>query len=225
MNHFAISNPIFVTMHLTTLSALAAAYRLTHAISHLTPRSSFVLKERHPVPQDWSFQGPAGKSDIIELHIGLKQRLEGAVELHLSEIADPNHARYGRHLSASDIRDLIAPAHETIDLVQEWLREHGISDEEHDFSAARDWLTVSVPVETAERMLDTAYSTFGHADGSTLLRAPEWSLPAHLHSHIDVIQPTTSFMRPRPNAVIPRDSLPAAHLEGQVIETPPVLLV
>jgi tripeptidyl-peptidase-1 len=49
---------------------------------------------------------------------------------------------------------------------------------------------------TAERLLDAEYHVFQHEDGTELIRAPEWSLPKHLHEHIDAIQPTTSFMRP-----------------------------
>ena len=45
-----------------------------------------------------------------------------------------------------------------------------------------------------ERLLETKYSIFQHEKDNTLaVRAPEWSLPQHLHHHIDFIQPTTSF--------------------------------
>ena len=47
-----------------------------------------------------------------------------------------------------------------------------------------------------ERLLDTKYSVFEHEDGDRIVRAPIWSLPNHLHEHIDTIQPTNSFMRP-----------------------------
>lgn len=59
-----------------------------------------------------------------------------------------------------------------------------------------DWITVNINVKTAERLLDTEYYVFVNDDGSALIRAPEWSLPKHLHEHVDAIQPTTSFMRP-----------------------------
>ena len=44
--------------------------------------------------------------------------------------------------------------------------------------------------------MDTKYSVFEHEDGDRIVRAPAWSLPNHLHKHIDTIQPTNSFMRP-----------------------------
>lgn len=71
-----------------------------------------------------------------------------------------------------------------------------------------------------ESLLDTNYSIYEHEDGSRIVRAPEWyaclptplhnqyplqtlipeyrSLPQHLHEHVEIIQPTNSFFRPRP---------------------------
>ena len=55
-------------------------------------------------------------------------------------------------------------------------------------------------MEQAERLLDTEYSVYQHEDGSTLVRTEGWSLPKHLHKLVDTIQPTTSFMRSKPQA-------------------------
>ncbi|CAJ2509324.1 Uu.00g143500.m01.CDS01 [Anthostomella pinea] len=158
--------------------------------------ASYAVKERHVVPQAWTESGAADKSQLLNLQIGLKQQNEGVVEQHLVEISDPNHQRYGNHLSASEVHDLVTPSDETVDAVRSWLHEHGISN--HGLSPAKDWISVVVPIEKAEELLHTKYSTFVHKDGSTLNRAPEWSLPAHLHEHIDVVQPTTSFFRAKP---------------------------
>ncbi|KAE8822391.1 hypothetical protein PTNB73_08864 [Pyrenophora teres f. teres] len=38
-----------------------------------------------------------------------------------------------------------------------------------------------------------------HADGRIASRTTRWSLPRHLHEHIDTIQPTTSFFRGAPH--------------------------
>lgn len=79
-----------------------------------------------------------------------------------------------------------------MDLVHEWLLTNGV--ENFDYSPAKDWVNVYVDVESAERLLDTEYYVFEHADGTRVSRAPVWSLPQHLHDHIDTIQPTTAFM-------------------------------
>ncbi|KAM0715799.1 hypothetical protein Q7P37_008313 [Cladosporium fusiforme] len=159
------------------------------------PTSNYLVKERHAVPQAWTATGPANKRDSINLQIGLKQRNEGLVERHLLEVSDPTHSRYGQHLTAAEIADIIRPHDDSISQVHSWLEEHGIQD--IDYSPAKDWISIVVPIEKAEELLQTTYSKFEHRDGHSVSRAPEWSLPAHLHEHIEVVQPTTSFFKPR----------------------------
>lgn len=108
-------------------------------------------------------------------------------------VSDPDHKRYGQHLSADEVDALVAPTSETYDLVHEWLRENGIED--FGYTSAKDWIIVHLPIDMVERLLDTEYHNYKHNDGSIVARATTWSLPRHLHDHIDVIQPTTSFFR------------------------------
>lgn len=184
---------MFVSSILSALSALS----VVRALPKNAHSSGYAVKERHDVPRGWTRVGDASKGDMIRLSIGLKQQNEGVVEQHLLEVSDPAHFRYGQHLTAAEIQDIVKPADETRELVQAWLEEHGIANGVH--SPARDFIHVTIPIEQAERLLQTSYSTFKHGDGSTIHRAPEWSLPLHLHEHIDVVQPTTSFFKPTPN--------------------------
>ncbi|KAI4724514.1 subtilisin-like protein [Aureobasidium sp. EXF-10728] len=115
------------------------------------------------------------------------------LEQHVLEISNPLHQRYGQHLSAAEVQKLIASPDESVQMVNSWLLGHGI--ETAVLSPSRDWITVSLPVRKVETLLNTTYSVYRHKDGSTLIRAPEWSLPLYLHDAIDLIQPTTSFFR------------------------------
>jgi tripeptidyl-peptidase I len=118
------------------------------------------------------------------------------VKLTRKTVSDPEHSRYGQHLSFEDVNDLVKPAEETLDLVHEWLLTNDVS--ELDYSPAKDWINIYIDVDSAEQLLDTEYYVFQHEDGSALVRTSRWSLPAHLHDHVDTIQPTTSFMRTTP---------------------------
>tara|TARA_R110002003_G_scaffold242_13_gene17334 strand:+ start:30220 stop:31524 length:1305 start_codon:yes stop_codon:yes gene_type:complete len=80
-------------------------------------------------------------------------------------------------------------------LVHDWLRENGIDIETLGYSSAKDWIIVHLPIEAVENLLETSYYDFKHNDGSIVARTTSWSLPRHLHDHIDAIQPTTSFFR------------------------------
>jgi tripeptidyl-peptidase-1 len=179
-----------LTISLSAIGALLGADALPTVGS-----SNYQVKETHPVPRSWKAAGPANKRESINLQIGLKQRNEGLVERHLLEVSDPDHARYGQHLTAAEIADIVRPEATSVSQVHEWLAAHGIED--IDYSPAKDWISIVVPIEKAEELLQTTYLKFEHLDGHSISRAPEWSLPAHLHEHIDVVQPTTSFYQPR----------------------------
>ena len=80
--------------------------------------------------------------------------------------------------------------------MHDWLFDNGIDRVQLSYNRAKDFIKVSLPVSEVERLLDTKYSIFEHLDGDRIIRAPKWSLPKHLHEHIDTIQPTNSFFRP-----------------------------
>ncbi|KAG9601021.1 tripeptidyl-peptidase 1 precursor, partial [Aureobasidium melanogenum] len=153
----------------------------------------YSIKERHKVPPGWREIGAVPDSHSINLHIGLTQNNQADIERHVLEASDPSHAGYGQYLSAGEIQKLIAPSDEAVRMVSTWLIEHDIIAAR--LSPSKDWITANVPVRRIESLLNTSYSVYQHQDGSTLIRAPEWSLPQHLHDHIDLIQPTSSFFR------------------------------
>ena len=179
-----------LTISLSVLSALLGADALPTVES-----SGYQVKETHPVPRSWKAAGPANKRESINLQIGLKQRNEGLVERHLLEVSDPDHERYGQHLTAAEIAEIVRPEDASVKQVHQWLAAHGIED--IDYSPAKDWISIVVPIEKAEELLQTKYFKYEHLDGHSISRAPEWSLPSHLHEHIDVVQPTTSFFKPK----------------------------
>lgn len=86
-------------------------------------------------------------------------------------------------------------ANDTSHLVHEWLFDHGIDEASLEYSPAKDWINVILPLDKVEMMLETEYSIFEHDHGHRIIRTTKWSLPLHLHKHIDVLQPTTSFFR------------------------------
>ena len=173
-----------------SFAIISSAYALPTSVG-----SAYAVKERHAVLLTWSNDGPASRTENVHLQIGLRQRNEGLVETHLVEISDPKHVRYGQYLTASEIRELVAPSQETTEQVRTWLADHGIPDPY--FHPGNDWISIVISVEKAEQLLQTSYSRFRHEDGTTITRAPEWSLPLHLYEHIDVVEPTTSFFRPQ----------------------------
>lgn len=118
--------------------------------------------------------------------------------ISLITVSDPFHDRYGLHLSKAEVDELVKPSDEALELVHEWLLDHDVEQWKLQYSAAKDFIKLSLPVAEAERLLDTKYFIFEHVDGTRLVRTSEYSLPAHLHEHVGVITPTNQFLRKRP---------------------------
>ncbi|KAI0841886.1 tripeptidyl-peptidase [Hypoxylon sp. FL0890] len=177
--------------------------------------STLRVKEKHPVPAKWRRRGLAPADHVLNLRIALKQGNFAELERRLNQISHPDHELYGRHLSVAEIQDLVRPEPSTIRLVTEWLGTHGIGD--LTFSPAQDWISVSLPIETVERLLNTTYHVYSHEDDTeTLIRANEWSLPEHLHDSIETIQPTSSFLRLEPQSRRAEPPEPEWFLEGRL---------
>jgi tripeptidyl-peptidase-1 len=100
----------------------------------------------------------------------------------------------------SEVHELVKPSDDTVTLVHDWLADHGIHASRLEYSPAKDWISIALPVNAVESLLDTKYSVFGHKEGGYAVRTPSWSLPRHLHEHIEVVQPTNSFFSPEKRA-------------------------
>ena len=115
------------------------------------------------------------------------------------------------------MNELVKPQDETTDIVHDWFSENGIDRAKLSYNKAKDWIKLSLPVGAIERLLDTEYSVYEHEDGDRVIRTPSWSLPIHLHDHIEAIQPTNSFFRPAGR----RKSLKTVIPISEIAEGPP----
>lgn len=183
--------------------------------SPIQARSSYAVKDTHFVPRKWNNVGPAPSDHRINLQIGLKQSQFSELERHLYEgnysstrgsvcranstiVSDPDHSRYGQHLTEHEVNELIKPTDEALDLVHEWLSDFGIEASALSYSPAKDYISVTLSVGEVETLLDTKYAVYeNEVNGGYIVRTPEYSLPLHLHEHVALVQPTNSFFRPQ----------------------------
>lgn len=183
----------------------------SYAVLASPVRSEYAVKDAHHVPSRWSRVQRADPGHMVILQIGLTQSRFRELERHLYEVSDPSHRRYGQHLTIDEVNELVKPTEDALELVHEWLAEHGIDASQLKYSPARDWIAVRLPVSHIERLLNTEYFTFVHNEEDIeIVRAPEWSLPMHLHKHIATIQPTNSFFRPKPVSKLSRPFMGAS---------------
>ncbi|KAF8320991.1 uncharacterized protein EI90DRAFT_2845347, partial [Cantharellus anzutake] len=89
-----------------------------------------------------------------------------------------------------------APHSDSVILLESFLVSHGIdtTGDALQRTTANDWISLKTTIEIAEKPLDTTYSIYAnHKIGLTAICTMSYSLPAHLHDHIDVVQPTNYF--------------------------------
>jgi tripeptidyl-peptidase-1 len=130
-------------------------------------------------------------------------------------------------LSKEEVDALVAPHPDSVEAVESWLQHHGINPADAHFrSAGGEWITIRVSVAQAERMLDTKYGVYYHAaSGSSVVRTMEYSLPAELHSHIDVVTPTTyfgTFHSMRSTSFVQPQTTPLANSDSFAAEISPL---
>jgi tripeptidyl-peptidase-1 len=181
--------------------AFVAACVLRTSFAGIIPldTATYAIKESIEPPRGWIKHSTPSPDSRIVLKIALPQSSFHELEKHLYEVSDPDHERYGQHLSKEEVEQLVAPHPESISAVDAWLSTFGVTEDDFSRSPARDWITLKVPIRLAEKMLDTTFHVWEHVkSGDSLVRTTSYSLPNHLHSHVDLIQPTTMFARFKP---------------------------
>ena len=109
------------------------------------------------------------------------------------------------------MQQLVAPVQGSIDAVNAWLKENGITAKSA--SAAGDWLSFEVPVRKANELFDADFSVFKHDDtGIEAVRTLSYSIPAELEGHLDLVHPTVTF--PNPNAHLPVFQAPVKNTDA-----------
>ncbi|EGX94291.1 tripeptidyl peptidase [Cordyceps militaris CM01] len=159
------------------------------------------ITESSAIPPAWRKLRPASDAATVNLQIGVKHDEETMNELkwRLYEVSDPRSHSYGRHLGREEMAALFRAPDEAVASIERWLLSSNVTS--FTKSAGNDWITASLPVRQVEELLRCRYFEFENVhDGTVLVRTTEWSLPAHVAPHVDVVQPTDAFFRPKPSS-------------------------
>ncbi|KAH8984341.1 subtilisin-like protein [Lactarius akahatsu] len=158
------------------------------------------------VPANWEALGSPSAGTTIDLYVALNPHHDNALIDALFEVSDPNHPRYGAHLSKEQVAELVRPHPDTLELVTSWLAHHGVRPSSISTTHGGAWLTVSnVLVSQANEMLGASYQLYRHAKvNDTIIRTVSYALPDKLHAHIQAVAPTTYFVSTRTLRQTPR---------------------
>lgn len=96
-------------------------------------------------------------------------------------------------MSQKAIDSIIAPRDESGDLVMSWLESAGLRSHAS-YSIRGDSIIIEASVAQVEKLLDATYEPYVNSETQeSVLRTLEFSLPAVLRGHVDMVQPTTFF--------------------------------
>eukprot|EP00163_Fabomonas_tropica_P029751 TRINITY_DN64_c0_g1_i2.p1 TRINITY_DN64_c0_g1~~TRINITY_DN64_c0_g1_i2.p1 ORF type:complete len:582 (-),score=186.93 TRINITY_DN64_c0_g1_i2:185-1930(-) len=178
----------------TRLSPHASVCGLYVGQATHTSRSSHPLtRSHHPCPLQ--FVQPA-ENQVVRLIIAVKQQNTDKLEDLFWKVSNPkDKAHYGKHLTTTELRDLVQPKKEDLKKVTDFLRAHGILDGE--ILRQRDLIRVRAAAHLVKKMLNVELNEYKHSvSGMKVIRAPmHYSLPKDIAGSIDFIEGITRFPR------------------------------
>jgi len=151
------------------------------------------------VPSGWQRVRRADPNEQISLILAVKQTNTDKLEAALLAVSSLDSKLYGKHLSVEEVHSLVAPSPLSIAVVEKWLKKHKIPSSALKRSPSSDFITVTVAVSKAERMLSAEYYLYKHdQSGHEILRLDRpYTLPRLMRAHLDFIAPTVHFPRVR----------------------------
>ncbi|KAF7181964.1 hypothetical protein CNMCM7691_001352 [Aspergillus felis] len=154
-----------------------------------------VVEQLRNVRDGWIKRDAAPPSELVRFRLAMNQERGAELERRVIDMSTPGHSSYGQHMKRDDVREFLRPSEEASDKVLSWLKSEKVpagSIENHG-----NWVTFTIPVSQAERMLRTRFYAFQHAEtNTTQVRTLEYSVPDDVRRYIQMIQPTTRFGRP-----------------------------
>ena len=127
----------------------------------------------------------------FKLRIHLKNQNIASFKQQVLDASTPDHPSYGQHMNRATVNNMIAPLSASFELVQDWLEQHELASKT---TLQNDWIIVQGTVGDAAKLLNAQYQVFENSiTGKVTARTLSYSIPAALHSHIDIIAPTIKF--------------------------------
>ncbi|KZT71773.1 family S53 protease [Daedalea quercina L-15889] len=180
-------------------------------------RSMQVHESRTSPPPGYTLTEPATSDTVLTLRLALVQSNYTGLVDTLYDVSTPSSAKYGAYLTKEEVEAYMAPTSQSTSSVNAWLSENGLHATV--LSAAGDWLSVQMPVGTANDLFDANFSIFTNSvTGKQAVRTLAYSIPIDLTGHLDLVHPTVSF--PNPYGYMPVTDVSFSGLAANVASGP-----
>ncbi|KAF9063844.1 family S53 protease [Rhodocollybia butyracea] len=175
-------------------TALLAGFA-TYMVAGIPNRRSMVVLDSRDLPAHFANAGVPNPNTVMNLKIALTAADRDSLEQTLFDVSTPGNALYGQHLSFEEAKAFAGPSPDTVHAVTSWLNENGITNITTT-GAFDDWLAFSISVSTANSLFEADFQLFTEIGGSIqLTRTLAYSIPADLQPHINLLHPSTDFVR------------------------------
>lgn len=97
------------------------------------------------------------------------------------------------HTQTQKVEECVEPSSDTVNAINQWFSGHGIATTL--ISPDGNWVLISVPVSKANGLLDAQFNIYTDQEsGRETVRTLAYSVPVHLASHVNLIDPTISYV-------------------------------
>eukprot|EP01104_Vermistella_antarctica_P017131 TRINITY_DN601_c0_g1_i3.p1 TRINITY_DN601_c0_g1~~TRINITY_DN601_c0_g1_i3.p1 ORF type:complete len:561 (-),score=132.99 TRINITY_DN601_c0_g1_i3:81-1712(-) len=138
-------------------------------------------------PASWKMVGSA-RPKSVRVIVAVKQQNKDVLKDRVDQVSDPQHPKYGQHMTNDELTDLIAPEQASIDLVTKWLKAYDAEDIKISGNGG-DFIHANVPVPRAEHMFGCQFRAYrNNKSGKVLIKTEQlYSVPASIATVVDYV--------------------------------------
>ena len=179
-------------------AALVACVTAQFAGTQQLPRHPLVEMEL----EQWQRVGkPSSGADVMEVTFAIKQTNLDVLERKLKMASTPGSPEYGNYLTFEEMAKIAYGRPESVGAVLRALATVGIDVDEVEFTPAKEYATVKIPVAAVEQLFAAELLVY-EREGKRIVRSKKFTLPKSLIGHVDFVSGVDSF--PPRNLVFPR---------------------
>jgi tripeptidyl-peptidase-1 len=139
--------------------------------------------------EDWSIIRESNREDTLKLGFVMKTdpKKRDLLEKFFWEVSDPRNPKYGKYLKGDEVQQYIAAKDEDLNLVIDFLAEHGVMD--YEIATHKNIIYVTSSIGKIEDMLDTKMARFASKkyNAKVDLVTRGYSLPAEIANVVSLV--------------------------------------
>lgn len=155
------------------------------------PSGGYQVVERLPgVPEGWTEHGAPSSSTLVKFRMAIRHKRMAEFEQRTIDIATPGSHLYGHFMTGEEVNDFLRPSDDAVRTIFSWMKSEHIPEDSTERHG--NWITFTVPISQAEKLLDTQFHYFrNEVNQKADIRTLSYSVPKDVYAHVQMIQPTT----------------------------------